>query len=140
MLREIIFRGKRIKDGEWIFGDLVQDNDLKRYYIHYFEYSYDNGCPERTEVYEEVDKDTIGQYSGIKEDKNLCIEYHKGYIYEGDVIHSDGWEDKEDRCEVKFEDGKFVAYNPFKFQSRDLEGMLFLVIDGNIHDNPELLK
>lgn len=139
MNREVIFRGKKANDGEWVFGDLVQDKDQDKCFIHYFEYCNNNGTLERTELFEEVLKNTVGQFSGISESRNLKGKYIKNKIYDGDLIYSDGWEE-ENLSIVNFEDGKFISYNKSKFENENLEDKLWPIIAGNIYDNSELLN
>lgn len=69
MNREIKFRGKRLDNGEWVYGDLLHLVD--GVYI-----SNDNGCNMA-----QVDPDTVCQFTG-------CIDKSGKEVYEGDVVET----------------------------------------------------
>ncbi len=150
-MREILFRGKRVDNGEWIYGYLVKSNE--KYYIYYE--MPDEMCQTGNWLwYKEVIPETVGQYTGLT-DKNGTK------IFEGDIIKSDNG--RINAISVvrygKFEPlmfydllEKYVRSRPkekiYGLFSKSIKGEEMLLSDlprlkeviGNIHDNPELLK
>lgn len=150
-MREIKFRGKRIDNGEWVYGSLVIDEG--KYYIclgineHIKRNDY--------EVYMvEVIPETIGQYTG------LCDKNEKE-IYENDIVTGINYpfmdEEKQNYIGIVvfYEDAAMFGYE-YQCVRKDKRGIsnginnefqadkdLFcneLEIIGNITDNPELLQ
>lgn len=79
-MREILFRGKAVGSGEWVYGYLIGrvENSGRPCQGKFF---IDNGEPFNTAV--EVIPETIGQYIGIKDVKGEKI-------FEGDILNVEG--------------------------------------------------
>src|SRR3990167_7682569 len=69
MNREIKFRGKRIDNGEWVYGYIVKSVNDRCYIIGYATEDAVNTRNEIDFMYNEVDHKTVGQCTGYK-DKN----------------------------------------------------------------------
>lgn len=129
-MREVLFRGKRKDNGEWVYGDLIHRKIwTSQLYIIREE---DNGFDSYTEY--EVIPETVGQYTGLT-DKN------GKKIFEGDICrHYSNYSGKNIYAPIVFELGMFYL----KYD--DKAGMPLgdmcekIEVIGNIHDNPELLK
>ena len=124
-MREIIFRGKRVDNGEWVEG----------YFVNLWLVNYQKHQPIITDnnaVSYEIDPSTVGQYTG------LCDKNGKK-IFEGDIFEWGYAGVKEFRYVIVYdaELTSFIGERHFGFVS--LNGVDVEVI-GNIHDNPELLK
>ena len=124
MNREILFRGKRTDNGEWVKGWLIKDeygiciaSDDALYHVDGNEWNFEDV---------EVNPETVGQYTGLT-DKNGVK------IFEGDILK---WDEKEWGCPF-FET---VTWNYELFEIRQREWKSFCEVVGNIFDNPELLE
>lgn len=121
-MREIIFRGKRIDNGEWVEG----------YYYKTREGNTRIHSPHTVfKQHFTVLLETVGQYTGL-EDKN------GKKIFEGDIVtHFSNYLAKRINKAVMFEDGSFMSGEAFLIDWVECGGVNVI---GSIHDNPELLK
>ena len=130
-MRDILFRGKCIETGKWVYGGILQTENwtsiysCKDYMGSYYEPPYSD-----TEEYDVIPK-TVGQYTGVK-DKN------GKRIFEGDVVKMRAYGGGFCKSVVYFKNGKF-AVDGDRYNFKDICSRSVKVI-GNIHDNPELLE
>lgn len=125
-MREILFRGKRVDNGEWAYGD----------YWHLPEKNF--YCISDKEFNRKVKPETIGQYTGLtdKNGKKIFIDdiveaKRPPHFQRGVVTQlSDGL--------YVFKGKKYHDFIDFKLEDVNLERCLSVI--GNIHDNPELLE
>ena len=132
-MREIVFRAKCADNGEWVKGVPHFENNkcfMITDLLIYEEYQ----CTGVENV--EVIPETIGQYTGLQDNKGKMV-------FEGDVVND---EQSGYNYSIKWfsEYGCFALANKnghVEFGCDELEIFLNdLVVVGNIHDNPELLK
>lgn len=132
-MREILFRGKRIDNGEWVFGFYSALPDCVGI-VHMIETPKAN--PDETNVTYFVDPSTVGQFTGLL-DKNGTK------IFEGDILTDPDYPDHTTgaiyygRTNCSCCDGVYGFYSK---EDADLRNADDLTVIGNIHDNPELLK
>ena len=137
-MREILFRGKRIDNGEWVHGDLVQLHDGRRYIVNNIHGACldDKGNFINTEApfVVEVDPSTVGQYTGLTDENGKRI-------FEGDIVDGNDYKAEDGYGIIEFSDGAFEVVGNGISGTFHLNywGYEFEVID-NIHDNPELME
>lgn len=132
-MREILFRGKRVDNGEWVKGDPAGSIRGAVSKIDYFD-----GLTDCETV--DVIPSTVGQFTGLT-DKN------GNKIFEGDIIKTKKYGKIVGHSNVNSYDIFVVEYEPAVFRLvNHSRGFNFVgnVTDceviGNIHDNPELLE
>lgn len=136
-MREILFRGKREDNGEWVYGDLIHGKGEQK--GHLFIWYETDTFPFVKEA--EIDPETVGQYTGIPDKKGTKI-------FDGDIVEhffkslipSDGT--RVDRCVVKWdcEECFFFMTSSRNGKDKTISAKSVYEVIGNIHDNPELLE
>lgn len=131
-MREYKFRGRRIDNGEWVFGSLIGTDVIVGTIVDWGD-DYFN-----TEWWYKVDPGTVGPLTGL-EDSN------KQPLWEGDVVmdymtgnHSEVvWDPTGCGYLFSSPDGQNGSVDIYEFEDMTA-GTGFGVI-GNIHDNPALI-
>ncbi len=137
-MREILFRGKRVDNGEWAYGYVFDDGIVgsKRMFTGGLVITDSDGKSDsRYEVgadFHEVIPETRGEYTGLT-DKNGVK------ICEGDIIKTGD----STVCSVEWdgENARFLGFTAGRerriiYVGREPKAEVI----GNIHDNPELLE
>ena len=134
-MREILFKAKRIDNGEWVEGSLIVLDADSGYYFIAKEYLSASTLPVRSLIYDNthlVDENTICQYTGLT-DKNGNKIWENDVIFAGDntVVT---WNEYYASWSLT---KKGWMYSHFFGESVDAKEDC--VVIGNIFDNPELL-
>lgn len=143
MEREILFRGKRTDNGEWIYGDLRHISDGHGGYILCIVDNTNGRNNDVTGV--EVVPETVGQYTGLTDKNDVKI-------FEGDIVTKCRQSLIDNIYCFHFDYG-FVEMNNCAFGVRSIIKDGFERFDdefkkykveykvvGNIYDNPEMLS
>lgn len=157
-MRDYLFRGKRIDNGEWITGFYVHYDDTKDNHKDDCDYIVGIHTGEHFPFFEVI-PETVGQFTGLS-DKN------GKKIFEGDIVTENSG-DVRLLCDinkkknhigvVKFGEHSVPSDDPFEWGEAYgffIDGEVFtpaiseygyyhdydLEVIGNIYDNPELLK
>lgn len=134
MRLEILFRGKRVDNGQWVYG-------------WYCKYAFgrwpiraciipseeaENGCVEHVEI----DPATVGQYTGTTDKNGIKI-------FDGDILSGVCNRRNKEYFEVRWSKGNcgFVAGRGVHIRpNMNQATMDAYEVAGNIHDNPEILE
>lgn len=122
MNREILFRGQRLDNDEWAYGDLLHLPNGDVVILS------DKG-------YTKVKPKTIGQFTGLT-DKN------GNKIFEGDIVKvTTGIEGYKSTYHSAIQEVKYNAESGIAvFLPFDNSDMVEVEVIGNIYDNPKLLR
>lgn len=125
-MRQIKFRGKDIETGEWIYGHFFQRLG------HYPAIVEPRPRDGKVMYYEiAVEDNTVGQFTGLY-DKN------GQEIYEGDIVTFDNH--LQGISQVVYDYAGFMVESQNYSTAIRYSMTNHIVVVGNIHDNPELLK
>ena len=122
MNRDILFRGKRLDNGEWVYGYLVVIDGVAHITENVFTFNF----------FMKVDPETVGQYTGLKDKNGVKIfegDTLGGIVGGGVVV----WINRETRYGISLLEEVHDVYLE-ELEQADLE------VIGNIHDNPEPLE
>lgn len=127
MDREILYRGKRVADGKWVYGDLSQ-----RQLLTFIEF-YDMNANGKKGKYHEaaVDIETVGQYIGLTDNNGKLM-------FEGDIVKLEDYHGERTVYIFWGNSGSWFyggdGYSDeYIFNSHERE------VIGNIYDNKQML-
>lgn len=136
MNRQILFRGKRVDNDEWVYGDLIH-RQVWSTQLTIIRVS-DDGFDHYEEF--EVKPETVSQFTGL-------VDKYGKKIFEGDIIKTREF-GKDSGYGVNFNDFDVfeVIYSSASFKLNNARRMFYLSkgqrieVIGNIYDNKELLR
>ena len=133
-MREILFKAKRIDNGEWVEGYIVKKHGL------FFIYSIVNADTCRQSNYE-VQESTICQCTGKMDEKGQYIFTHDIVGFLDCTSTEYGYSEHGCAGEVLWDDEtlSFQVTNRLSAESYEVIGGYDCKVIGNTFDNPELL-
>lgn len=142
-MHEILFRGKRADNGEWVYGDLIHRQIWKKS-VSVIIHNQDDGFDQYEEY--EIVPSSVGQYTGLNDRNNEKIfdgDILQGFWYCEGVRAKVVWIDDAATFGILYsfrKSGEKTAWLNSSWYKFTSESPCFPEIIGNIHDNPELLK
>lgn len=125
-MREILFRGKRTDNGEWVQGYICRYGWIGK--------EKDYIIPDYASALytAEIDPETVGQYTGL-------TDMNGRKIFEGDTFWN-SYDEDYGKVEWDNDMAKFIITFPtFTVDFANVYGEELEIV-GNVYDNPELLK
>ena len=128
MKREILFRGKRTDNGEWVYGSLIDSDSIVGKIVDF------DGEYFIPEFWYKVEHETVGQFTGLTDKNGIKI-------FDGDVVRL--YDDSEDELV-----NGVIVFNAdfcsFCVSMKCHEDVMLMAhwqyeVIGNIYDNKELL-
>lgn len=141
-MREILFRGKRINNGEWVYGGIMKNFHPNFECENMVDFNNQTPncyciCVNNKDYF--VQQNTIGQYTGYK-DRN------GKEIFEGDIVaYTDTYSTEngiaESDCigKIVWDEEEACFHVTERLSAESWEVLQECCVIGNIFDNPELL-
>lgn len=129
-MREILFKAKRLDNGEWVEGTPLFNPDMSKGKI--FSFAEYLGNDEISFYHYAVDADTICQYTGLTDSNGVMI-------FEGDILEYKDNYTSTTSCTVEFLRSAFMAVWPNDWDNEILDKGFskYAKVIGNIHDKEE---
>ena len=128
MSKEILYKAKRVDNGEWVCGLPIYKNYIRVFTEHEYEDEDGKKVKYSTTNDYQVDPKTMCEFTGL-------IDKNGNKIFEHDIITV-----YNSNYSINFEDGGFTVGNSKIPLSLCFATEENYVVIGNIFDNPELLE